>query len=123
METANGERYTRDGNFAVDADGYLVTADGNYVLGENGRIYVGSDTFTVAPDGSVTGENAVPDKLRLVTFEDGSLRKQGDSLYYPYGDAQPATAIKAEGLRLIALLTSCFDFLTLSSVTAQVFMI
>lgn len=93
VETENGERYTRSGNFKVDEAGYLVTSDGNYVLGENGRINVGNQNFSVAPDGTVTGATGESDKLRLVTFnEPGVLRKQGDNLYYAYGGAAAAPA-------------------------------
>jgi len=93
IETPAGERYTRAGNFAVDSEGYLVTGDGNYVLGENGRIYVGSTDFTVSADGTITGELAEPNRLRIVTFEDaGVLRKEGSTLYSVYGGAQPVEA-------------------------------
>lgn len=96
VETGDGERYTRSGNFAVDRDGDLVTADGNYVLGQNGRIHVGSTDFSVAADGTVTNASGAAGKLRLVTFDDpGVLRKQGDSLYYAYGGAVPAEAQNA----------------------------
>lgn len=88
VETAEGERYTRDGNFTVNRGGYLTTQDGNYVLGENGRIYVGAPDFTVAADGTVSAPQGTGDRLRLVTFADpGQLRKQGNNLYYPYGGA------------------------------------
>ncbi len=90
VETADGERYTRGGNFSVNAEGYLMTGDGNYLLGENGRIYVGSQDFTVANDGTITGQLAEEDKLRLVTFGNPeNLRKQGNSLYYTYNGEQP----------------------------------
>lgn len=93
VETPSGERYTRAGNFSVDGQGYLVTSDGNYVLGNKGRIYVGGDEFSVSASGAVSGDHAVPDQLRLVTFADtGSLRKQGDSLYAVYGGEQPTAA-------------------------------
>jgi flagellar basal-body rod protein FlgF len=43
VATANGTRYTRDGQFRVDANGQLVTAGGNAVLGTDGRpIVVGA---------------------------------------------------------------------------------
>lgn len=96
VETAAGERYTRAGNFAVSAEGYLVTPSGNYVLGESGRLYVGSSDFSVAPDGTVTGSAAGEDRLRLVTFDDpGVLRKEGDNLYYAYGGAAAVPAAQA----------------------------
>jgi flagellar basal-body rod protein FlgG len=93
IETPEGERYTRSGNFTVDEQGNLVTSDGNYVLGSNGRIHVGDDKFSVSADGVVTGDQAVSDQLRLVTFADtGNLRKQGNNLYYSYNGEQPAAA-------------------------------
>ncbi len=95
VETENGERYTRSGNFKVDGAGYLVTADGYYVLGENGRINVGNSDFTVSSNGTVTGASGETDRLRLVTFGDlGVLRKQGDNLYYAYGGS---AAVNANG--------------------------
>jgi flagellar basal-body rod protein FlgG len=54
IETAKGERYSKDGTFSVSADGYLATQDGNYVLGQDGRIFVGTGEFKVAADGTVT---------------------------------------------------------------------
>lgn len=93
IETENGDRYTRSGNFTVDRDGYLVTEDGNYVLGQNGRMYVGFSDFTVSGDGTVTRASGRTEKLRLVTFDDtGVLRKQGNNLYYAYGGETPAEA-------------------------------
>lgn len=98
IETPEGERYTKAGNFAVNAQGYLVTGDGDYVLGENGRILVGSSDFAVGYDGGVSGPGATPDRLRIVRPEDpASLRKQGSSLYYTYGGA----AVAEDGASLV----------------------
>lgn len=89
IETPEGERYTRSGNFSVDEQGYLVTKDGNYALGDNGRIQVGSADFSVALDGSIS----TGDRLRIVTFPNlGVLRKQGNNLYYPYEGAAAVPA-------------------------------
>lgn len=91
-----GERYTRSGNFAVDGEGYLVTESGNYVLGKNGRIQVGTTDFAVDGNGTISVDEKEIDTLRLVTFDDLSvLRKQGDNLYYAYGNAQPVDATNA----------------------------
>lgn len=79
------ERYTRAGNFALDADGYLVTPDGYYVQGENGAILIGTAEFTVDREGVVRVGDDEIDRLRVVRFEDNSvLRKQGDTLYSVY---------------------------------------
>ena len=55
VATANGVRYTRDGQFRVDAEGKLVTAIGDAVLGTNGKaVVVGtSDKPTIGTDGTV----------------------------------------------------------------------
>ncbi|MPM15883.1 Flagellar basal-body rod protein FlgG [bioreactor metagenome] len=93
VETPAGERYTRGGSFSVDGEGYLVNQDGYYLLGQNGRVRVGSTDFLVGLDGAVSGSMANPDVLRVVSFEDtASLRKEGNNLYYAYGDAAPAAA-------------------------------
>jgi flagellar basal-body rod protein FlgF len=91
VEIEGGQiRYTRSGNFAVDAQGYLVTQDGAYVMGQNGRIFVSSEKFTVTDTGEIIGETAMPDFLEIVEFPDpGVLRKTGDNLYTVYGDAAP----------------------------------
>ena len=87
IDTPQGERYTRDGSFAVNSGGYLVTSEGWDVRGENGRIQVGSDDFTVDGTGNVTnadGESIA--KLRIVSFDDfAGLRKEGGNLYVNAG--------------------------------------
>ncbi len=40
INTPAGERYTRDGSFSRNAEGYLVTSDGSNVVGENGNIQI-----------------------------------------------------------------------------------
>ncbi len=35
LATPDGERYTRDGSFQIDSEGYLVTYEGNRVLGRD----------------------------------------------------------------------------------------
>ena len=80
-------RYTRAGNFNVDAEGYLVTPEGQYVQGQGGSIYIGKSEFTVDTTGCVfvkseDGEEEEIDQLMLVRFEDnGVLRKLGGTLY------------------------------------------
>ena len=71
VETANGERYTRNGSFLLDKDGYLVTKDGYRVLGENGPVQLKKNNFIVDEDGNIF-ENAEygEDPLRLVSMEE-----------------------------------------------------
>ncbi len=51
--TEQGERYTRNGNFKISSDGYLVDMHGNKVLGENGFIRIGRNNFQVDKDGTI----------------------------------------------------------------------
>ena len=93
VQTPQGERYTRAGNFEVDSQGYLVTSDGYSVLGSNGPIKVGSENFSVDSEGNVTAGGSRAGTLRIVSFADtGTLRKQGDNLYYANGGGTPTAA-------------------------------
>jgi flagellar basal-body rod protein FlgG len=51
LQTRNGTRYTRNGQFDANAQGQLVTADGDRVLGRNGR------PLTIGTDGKVDPRN------------------------------------------------------------------
>jgi len=89
IETADGERYTRNGAFFIDNLGYLVTSDGDFVLSTaETPIVVGGPHFQVDSFGNVfTEEGELIATLRVVSFEDNtSLRKQGDSLFFSLED-------------------------------------
>lgn len=93
VETPEGERYTRNGRFHFNSEGYLVTDDGHYVLGENGRIRAFGGSLSVDGMGYVTSGSEPLGRLRIVQFDDaGELRKQGNSLYYAFNAAAPAAA-------------------------------
>lgn len=83
VNTPNGVRYTRDGSFSVNAEGYLVTSEGHYVQGENGNLRVNGDDFAVDETGTITdAEGQFVGTLRIVTFDDlTGLRKEGNSLF------------------------------------------
>jgi flagellar basal-body rod protein FlgG len=66
VQTAQGVRYTRDGQFSSDGQGQLVTAQGDRVLGRNGR------PITIGADGRVD-----PRTLNVVLLN--NPRKQGDN--------------------------------------------
>lgn len=105
VATANGLRYTRDGQFTLDANGTLRTMDGNPVLGTTGRPIVvnqqqGALTFNT--DGTITqapqaGQTAAASTqvgtLLIASFNNlSALRKEGDNNFYDSGNAQPAAA-------------------------------
>jgi flagellar basal-body rod protein FlgF len=77
VETANGERYTRNGAFQINAAGELVTSDGDRVLGEGGTIQfqpndsginIGADGTIRVREGASATADAARGKLRLVSF-------------------------------------------------------
>jgi len=84
IETSNGIRYTRDGAFSVNAEGFLVTGNRDVVLGENGPISVEGGEVHIGRDGQVMVNNESVDKILVVDFDEPQLlRKEGFS-YYSY---------------------------------------
>jgi flagellar basal-body rod protein FlgF len=67
LQTANGTRYTRNGQFTANAQNQLVTADGDPVLGRNGR------PVTIGAEGKVD-----PRLLNVVLLT--NAKKAGDNL-------------------------------------------
>lgn len=81
VETGTGEvMYTRNGNFTVDAEGFLATQEGHHVLSTtNDPIQVGSMDFTVSNNGMVI---ETEQQLQLTTFADpAALTSTGDTLF------------------------------------------
>ncbi|MFZ5975303.1 MAG: flagellar basal-body rod protein FlgF [Bacillota bacterium] len=85
VQTPDGIRYTRAGNFTVNKQGYLVTSEGNQVLGKNGPVHVGTGAFSVDATGVVEAGGKRIDQLRMAAFADNSgLRKAGSNLFTNY---------------------------------------
>ena len=90
VQTPDGVRYTRRGDFTVDADEVLVTQVGWPVLGQGGEIQIKlakpSDDkreFSVSEDGFVTVDGSQVDRLRIVDFTDASaIQKAGHNFYH-----------------------------------------
>ncbi|MDQ7096209.1 flagellar hook-basal body protein [Desulfosporosinus sp. PR] len=81
VQTAGGERYTRNGHFHLDSNGTLLTSDGNALLGQRGPIGPLSSEFTVKEDGTVMDNGQVVDRLRVVEIPADALTREGQSLY------------------------------------------
>ncbi|KAK3604024.1 hypothetical protein CHS0354_026825 [Potamilus streckersoni] len=95
VDTPQGVRYTRDGQFSRDGEGYLVNGSGHYVMGENGRINVEGKFVNVLEDGTVEVDNVFKDKMRVVRFEEaGKLLKFGKN--YFVGRDKTQTPIEME---------------------------
>lgn len=91
INTPNGPRYTRAGNFRIDEENQLVTADGNAVRGQGGAaIQIPPDTknIQVSADGTVSADEVAVGKLELARFNQSQLSRQGGSLYLAAGAQQ-----------------------------------
>jgi flagellar basal-body rod protein FlgF len=79
VQTPEGLRYTRNGQFSRRPDGTLVTADGNVIQGDGGGpIVVGQGAIAFEPDGSVRAGGVLAGKLKVVDFGDYvGLRREG----------------------------------------------
>lgn len=103
VETEKGERYTRNGAFTIDKNGYLVTKDGFKVLSETGYIQIKKNNFIIDKEGNIYQnkeyagnperlvqndenewkETELLGRLKIVRFpHERELRKEGNSFYY-----------------------------------------
>ena len=98
VDTANGERYTRNGSLQISANGTLVTNGGDPVLGENGPIvFQPTDRgIAISKDGTISArsdgsnEESVRGKLRRVTFASAAqMQKDGTGYFVGTNGAQP----------------------------------
>ncbi|WP_182187755.1 flagellar basal-body rod protein FlgF [Pectinatus frisingensis] len=96
VNTPQGVRYTRDGNFYRSAAGQLVTANNQAVLGTNGSaINLPPDTadINIGSDGTVNAGGQDVGQIQVVNFADRrALIKEGNNLYYPQNGARPQAA-------------------------------
>lgn len=74
---------TRNGNFNIDTEGYLVLDDVGRVMGQNGAIQVGGSDFTVNTDGSIYSTDGQLLGKLLVTAptDNAQLTKFNNGLY------------------------------------------
>jgi flagellar basal-body rod protein FlgF len=98
IQTAQGERYTRDGSFSLDGTGRLVTMDGQLVLGESGAITVPLQASEISIDakGQVSTKQGPLGRLRLVSFSGNAfLEAVGGNLFRADRAPDAAKAVSA----------------------------
>ncbi len=98
--TSDGVRYTRNGNFALSSEGFLVTNDGSKLIGTEGYIRVERDMpvqFTESGEVIQNGESK--GVIKIVDFEKPySMRRCGDSRFAPLNPE--ALELKSENFAL-----------------------
>jgi flagellar basal-body rod protein FlgG len=94
IETPNGVRYTRDGSFTLDSEGFLVTKRGDKVLGTNGPLRIGGGEVVIGGEGSVEVEGESLGRISVVDVAQPELLKKEGGSYYFYegeeGDVVPS---------------------------------
>lgn len=84
VQNENGDiRYTRNGNFTLNPQGFLTTNDGWYVLDENGRrIQLPSTNFAVNADGTIVANNNRIARINIAfAANPNTLVKEGNGLF------------------------------------------
>jgi flagellar basal-body rod protein FlgF len=99
VQTARGERYTRNGALQLNNIGELVTLAGDKIMGENGPIILQPTDRDIAitkngtikvREGQSLNSDSTRGKLRLVTFANPQeLRKDGASTFAVPDGVQP----------------------------------
>ena len=98
MQTPEGIRYTRNGNFRLDPTGLLSLDDDTLVLGESGPIEIRGN-MNLSERGEVFVDGILVDRLQIVTFEQPyALRKAGNSLFFLNDPSQ--SEIEVEHIRV-----------------------
>jgi flagellar basal-body rod protein FlgF len=99
VQTANGNRLTRDGAFGLLPDGTLATASGAPVLDTNGQPIIippSAGTLTITGDGVINGEKGQIGQIGVVDVSDPqSLRAAGDNQFVA---SQPTTPAARPGI-------------------------
>jgi len=90
VQTPQGTRYTRNGDFHLDADGNVLDGQGNAVMGETGALRSAPGVnaqFTGQGQFQMDGAQPLPVKLAHIAPAD--ILRQGSQLY----DAAPGAAV------------------------------
>lgn len=95
-----GQRYTRNGNFTLDAAGYLTTMNGLYVLNPEGnRILLANEDFNMNRAGEIMVNDAVVGRIGVAYADNPELLiKEGEGLYRTVNGENLPNAFNAAGV-------------------------
>jgi flagellar basal-body rod protein FlgF len=96
--SGGGVKYTRSGDFSVDAQGYLALPTGERLLSSTGTaLHVGGTNFTVGTDGTVTRADGSTGKISLYTTANTTGITLGKDGFYSITGATAATGQIKQG--------------------------
>lgn len=96
LETPDGLRFSRDGHFHINSEGFLVNNQGFAVLGERGRISLAAQRPELHGEKDLYLNGQIVDRLRIVAFpQEALLEKDGFNLFRERADLAPLPAERA----------------------------
>ncbi len=94
IQTDQGVRYSRAGNFELDPLGQMRLPGGGLVLGNGGPVVLESTDFAIDRHGRVLVEGEQVNQLEIVTVNDlTALTKEGKNLFRLTGDGEEMAAV------------------------------
>ncbi len=95
VQSKTGLRYTRAGNFSLNAQRQLVSAQGDLVQGSQGAIQIPAGQLSISPDGTISVDGTLVSKLKIADFAPNTQLVPEGSTYFaaPQGSAKPAADV------------------------------
>ena len=120
VETRDGEKYTRKGQFTLNEDGALTTTDGDFVMSENNTplfFAPGETEITISKRGDVITENGVIGRLTSAQFADNQKllktsgvlfdNREGNAVVFGSGNYRIAQGmVEASNVNAVAEMTN-----------------
>ncbi len=102
IRTEDGIRYTRNGNFKLDPEGYIVTSNGDFLLDDSNssiQVDLTNPDIEVAADGTINLGTEDVLKLELIAFDNNQNLTQIGNGYYEANGENSFPAPKASILQ------------------------
>lgn len=122
VNTPQGVRYTRQGNFVQNEQGVLVTQEGFEVLVNGAPVTAAAGALTIDNQGEVTADGNVLGRLDVVSSRDlGAMRKEGNNLWAQAGAGETSALVSpAEGNGQYMLKVGFLESSNVEAVTEMV---